>query len=73
MHAPDKERRQRDAHVARILGLFFVVLSIPVLAGIFFTETRIDLALNLGAGLMLLAIGSLFLWAASRFFAEREP
>ena len=25
------------------------------------------------AGLMLLAIGSLFLWAASRFFAEREP
>lgn len=73
MQGPDKELRKRDAHVARILGLFFVVLGIPVLAGIFFTDTGIDLTLNLGAGLLLLAIGTFFFWAASRFFAEREP
>ena len=61
---------ERDSSIARILGIFFLVLGVPVLAGSLFAEVDIDLILNLGAGGLLWIVGGLFLWWSSR--ARRE-
>ena len=53
---------ERDSSIARILGIFFLVLGLPVLAGGLFAEVDIDLILNLGAGGLLWIVGGIFLW-----------
>ena len=57
---------ERDSSIARILGIFFLVLGVPVLAGTLFAEIAIDLILNLGAGALLFVVGGLFLWWSRR-------
>ena len=67
------ESRSRDASVASILGLFFVVLALPVAAGALSATLGIDRALSLAAAGLLLLVGGLFLWTALRWrAASRE-
>ena len=53
----------RDATVAAILGLFFVVLGLPVAFGALTASLPIDRLLSAAAAASLFAIGGLFLWA----------
>ncbi len=66
MSPPTRLPGPRDAQVASILGSFFGILALPVLAGCFFVESAIDLAINLGAGLLLMAVGIIFVAAGRR-------
>lgn len=60
----DEPLDRRDGAVAAVLGLFFVVLGLPVLAGTFFAGATIDRVINVVAGLLILAVGAAFLlWA----------
>ena len=63
---------EREANVARILGVFFLVLGLPVLAGSLFAEVKIDLILNLAAGALLWIVGGGFLWRAHRTRQSRH-
>jgi hypothetical protein len=50
-----------DAAVARLLGLFFLAVTVPVLAGTWFASLAVDRVLNLAAAAVLGGIGALFL------------
>ncbi len=63
---------EREANVARILGVFFLVLGLPVLAGSLFPEVKIDLILNLAAGALLWIVGGGFLWQSRRSRRSRR-
>ncbi len=63
---------EREANVARILGVFFLVLGLPVLAGSLFAEVKIDLILNLAAGALLWIVGGGFLWQSRRSRRSRR-
>ena len=63
------ELRRRDARVASILGLFFVVLAVPVAVGAISATLGIDRALSAAAAALLLAAGGIFLWVAMRWRA----
>lgn len=56
-----REERQnleaRDAITAVILGVFFAIVSLPVLGGVFYAVESIDRAINVVAGLILLFVG----------------
>ena len=50
-----------------ILGLFFLVLAVPVAVGTAFAELAIDRGLNIGAGMVLAGVGVAFLvWGGRR-------
>ena len=51
----------RDALTGVILGVFFILMSLPVLAGTFFAEKAIDRGINIVSGLIILVIGAAFL------------
>ena len=59
--------RHRDARVASILGLFFVVLAVPVAAGAVSATLGIDRVLSLAAAALLLGAGGVFLWIGLRW------
>jgi membrane protein YdbS with pleckstrin-like domain len=61
------ELRLRDARVASILGLFFLVLAVPVAVGAISATLAIDRLLSLAAATILLAVGGVFLWVGSRW------
>ncbi len=63
------ELRQRDARVALILGLFFVVLAVPVAVGAISATLGIDRVLSLAAAALLLATGGIFLCIGMRWRA----
>ncbi|HVR30634.1 MAG TPA: hypothetical protein VMS86_14005 [Thermoanaerobaculia bacterium] len=58
--------RRRDAAVARILGVFFLALAAPVVAGIWFATLPIDRLLNVAAALVLAIAGGSFLAWSTR-------
>jgi hypothetical protein len=62
---------ERDAQVAAILGVFFVVLALPVLIGTGYAEIGIDRAINLVSGLLVLSVGLGFLGWARRLARRR--
>ena len=47
----------RDASSAVIIGAFFVLMSLPVLAGVFYAVLPIDRGINFVSGLIILLIG----------------
>ena len=51
----------RDALTGVILGVFFILMSLPVLAGTFFAEKAIDRGINIVSGSIILIIGAAFL------------
>ena len=53
--------------MASILGLFFVVLAVPVAAGAISATLGIDRVLSLAAAALLLGAGGLFLWVGMRW------
>lgn len=57
-----KSLRERDSRTDFLLGGFFLLLGLAVLAGVFFAELVIDRVINAAAGLLLLAVGGGFLW-----------
>ncbi len=57
-----QEHTKRDAESLWALGIFLVVLSIPVFIGTFFEEERFAQVVNVLAGLAILVIGALFIW-----------
>ena len=63
------ELRQRDARVALILGLFFVVLAVPVAVGAISATLGIDRVLSLAAAALLLSTGGIFLCIGMRWRA----
>lgn len=65
----DKTKRAlaaRDAITALILGTFLSVMSLPVLAAIFFESETIDRAISAVAGSVILAVGLGFVTRAIR-------
>ena len=66
------ELRQRDAQVALILGLFFVVLAVPVAVGAISATLGIDRVLSLAAAALLLTAGGIFLWVGMRWRAGSQ-
>ena len=66
------ELRHRDARVALILGLFFVVLAVPVAVGAISATLGIDRVLSLVAAALLLSAGALFLWVGRRWRVGRQ-
>ena len=63
------ELRLRDAKVASILGLFFVVLAVPVAVGAISATLAIDRLLSFAAAAILLVAGGVFLWIGIRWRA----
>lgn len=72
MPTPDEQRlvehRQRDATSLLILGTFFTILALLLMAGVAWTwdDSRAVLV-NLACGCALLAVGLGMLYAARRF------
>lgn len=56
------DHSKRDAEILKMLGIFILVLSAPVIVGTFFAERGHAQVVNLIAGLVLLGIGALFYW-----------
>ncbi len=54
---PTNSLESRDASTAFILGGFFLLFSLPVLAGTFYSELSIDRIINVCAGLIIMAVG----------------
>ena len=65
-NAPHSRHTQRDREVLTALGIFLVVLSIPVLIGTFFEEGLIPSIVNVVAGVVLLGIGAAMVWRGRR-------
>jgi hypothetical protein len=73
-----EEARTRDARGAAILGWFHLALAAPVLIGTMYAELAIDRALNVGAAVVLSAVGAGLLWGSRRLTragrdSSREP
>lgn len=66
MSEHDKTGSDRDRFAGRVLGWFLVVLSLPVIGGTVLSVERVDQLLSVGAGVLLLLVGVLFLWLARR-------
>lgn len=47
----------RDASSAVIIGAFFVLMSLPVIAGVFYATETIDRTINFVAGLIIFLVG----------------
>ena len=62
--------RNRDREVAYILGIFFLVLAVPVAVGTFAATLPIDRLLSASASGILFAVGGLFLWLGRRWSAQ---
>lgn len=60
----DDRLRERDTRTDRLLGGFFLVLGVTVLAGVFFAELTVDRVINVTAGGLLLLLGAGFLFRA---------
>jgi putative Mn2+ efflux pump MntP len=62
------EQTARDLEQARMsqinvaLGVFICFFASVVLVSIFFTETFVGKMTNLGAGLILVAVGAIMIW-----------
>ena len=56
------EHTKRDAESLWALGIFLVVLSIPVLIGTFFEDDAFAQMVNVLAGVAILVIGALMIW-----------
>jgi len=57
----DKSRTLQEAQISKALGLFLLVFALVVLVSILFTDTGIGKLTNLGAGIVLAAIGGIML------------
>lgn len=64
--AQHSRHTQRDREVLTALGLFLVVLSVPVLIGTFFEEGLVPSIVNVVAGLIILGIGTAMIWRGRR-------
>lgn len=64
--AQHSRHTQRDREVLTALGIFLVVLSIPVLIGTFFEEGLVPSIVNVIAGVVLLGIGGAMVWRGRR-------
>jgi len=60
------EHTQRDAESLWALGIFLVVLSIPVFIGTFFEDDSFAQLVNVLSGLAILVIGALMIWRGVR-------
>lgn len=49
--------KKRDAETLFLLGIFIVVLAVPVLIGTAFADTGRAMAVNAAAGVVLLGVG----------------
>lgn len=56
------EHTKRDAESLWAIGIFLVVLSVPVLIGTFFEVERFAQIVNVIAGGTILLIGGLMIW-----------
>jgi hypothetical protein len=56
------EHTKRDAESLWALGIFLVVLSVPVLIGTFFEDEAFAQIVNVLSGLAILTIGALMIW-----------
>ncbi|MBM4025053.1 MAG: hypothetical protein FJ280_06535 [Planctomycetes bacterium] len=57
----DKSRTLQEAQISKALGLFLLIFALVVLVSILFTDTGIGKLTNLGAGIVLAAIGGIML------------
>lgn len=64
--AQHSRHTQRDREVLTALGIFLVVLSIPVLIGVFFEEGLVPSIVNGVAGVVLMGIGAAMIWRGRR-------
>ena len=49
---------KRDAEILQMLGIFLIVLAVPVLIGTFWAEGSFERIINVAAGLIIGAIGT---------------
>lgn len=60
------EHNKRDAESLWALGIFLVVLSVPVFIGTFFEEGNFERLVNVAAGAAVFVIGALMIWRGIR-------
>lgn len=56
------EHTKRDAESLWAIGIFLVVLSVPVQIGTFFEDDPFARTVNIVAGVVILVIGALMIW-----------
>ena len=55
-----------DAEIITVLGIFLVVLAVPVLIGTFWAEETVSRLVNIAAGLIIGGIGGGMIWRGRR-------
>lgn len=53
-----RQHTKRDADILQMLGIFLVVLAVPVLIGTFWAEGAFERTINILAGLIIGIIGA---------------
>jgi hypothetical protein len=56
------EHTKRDAESLMAIGIFLVILSMPVFIGTFFESESFPRLINVLAGVAILVIGGLMIW-----------
>lgn len=56
----------RDSEILQMLGIFLVILSLPVLVGTIWAEGTFERLINVAAALIIGAIGGGMIWRARR-------
>ncbi len=64
---------QRDAWVLGLLGIFFVIFGVLVLAGLFWPQTGVEKLVTLASGLILLVVGTAGILIARHLKGGRSP
>ncbi len=57
--------RERDAKTLLIMGVFLLILSAPVLAGVYFAVHTIDRVINVASGVVMGLVGVAFVLRAA--------
>lgn len=63
---PDSRHTARDADVLRAIGLFLVILGLPVAVGTIWAGEAVPALINLTAAALIIGIGATMFWRGRR-------
>ena len=63
---PESRHTARDADVLRVIGVFLVVLSLPVAVGTIWAGAAVPALINLAAAALIMGIGATMFWRGRR-------